>query len=201
MKLIAQGAEAKIFKKDKIIIKERIKKGYRFSNLDDKIRRQRTRKEARILQKASTIIPVPKVISVNEASTTLIIENILGEKLASCLDTLKNKIQISKTIGSHLAKLHDCNIIHGDLTTSNMILTPPNQLYFIDFGLGFESNRIEDKAVDLHLIREALEAKHHKDFKKCFKAVIEGYKVSKNHSSVLQRFKLVESRGRYKQAY
>ena len=75
------------------------------------------------------------------------------------------------------------------------------KVYFIDFGLGYHSNRIEDKAVDLHLIAQALEAKHSKIYKACFKAILSGYKKSKNFKAVLERLKIVRSRGRYKQQY
>ncbi|MBM3233400.1 Kae1-associated serine/threonine protein kinase [Candidatus Pacearchaeota archaeon] len=199
--VISQGAEAIIFKERDRVVKNRIKKGYRLSQLDEKIRKSRTRKEVRLIRKASSIVPVPELISFSEDKSLIELEYINGKKISDCLDKLKNKIAICRKIGSQIAKLHDANIIHGDLTTSNMILSPNNSVYFIDFGLGFESSRIEDKAVDLHLIKEALEARHHRDFKKCFKAVMQGYKISKNYSLVLQRFKLVESRGRYKESY
>jgi Kae1-associated kinase Bud32 len=92
--------------------------------------------------------------------------------------------------------MHDKDIIHGDLTTSNMILK--EKVYFIDFGLGFNSTRIEDKAVDLHLLRQAFESKHYKHFEEFFKEVLEGYKLSKNWKEVLNRLEKVEMRGRYK---
>ena len=76
-----------------------------------------------------------------------------------------------------------------------------NKVYFIDFGLGFESKKIEDKAVDLHLIKQALEAKHFKNYEKFFRAIQEGYKLSKHHEATLSRLKVVEKRGRYKGAY
>ena len=200
-KIIAQGAEALLTKKGNTVIKSRIKKGYRLQILDEKIRKQRTRKEARILQKVSSLIPVPRLLSTSEETTTLNLEYIKGKKLSQHLNILKNNEEICKTIGQQLAKLHDTNIIHGDLTTSNMIISPNNKLYFIDFGLSFDSPRVEDKAVDLHLLKEALEARHYQKAKTLFKAVLEGYQISKNTSLVLQRLKAVEKRGRYKEAY
>ena len=76
-----------------------------------------------------------------------------------------------------------------------------NKVYFIDFGLGYESNKTEDKATDLHLIKQALEAKHFKFFESLFKSILKGYKISKNCSEVLKRLEAVEKRGRYKQSY
>ena len=71
-------------------------------------------------------------------------------------------------------------------------------LYFIDFGLGFNSHRIEDKAVDLHLIKQALEAKHFENWKTLFQSIKDGYKHSKDSKKVLEQLEKVEKRGRYK---
>ena len=201
-KIIQQGAEAIIIKRGNDIIKRRIPKTYRLPILDEKLRKQRTKKEARLLQKASAIIPIPKIIKINEKDKEIEMEFIKGKKLSEHLDSLKNKVQISKTIGKQIALLHDNDIIHGDLTTSNIILSDKDKkLYFIDFGLGFSSNKIEDKAVDLHLIKQALEAKHFKYFKSLTRAVLDGYSISKTSKETLARLKKVESRGRYKEQY
>ena len=201
-KIIQQGAEAIIIKRGNDIIKRRIPKTYRLPILDEKLRKQRTKKEARLLQKASAIIPIPKIIKVDEKNKEMEMEFIIGKKLSEHLDSLKDKVQISKTIGKQIALLHDNEIIHGDLTTSNIILSDKDKkLYFIDFGLGFSSNKIEDKAVDLHLIKQALEAKHFKYFKSLTQAVLDGYSISKTSKETLARLKKVESRGRYKEQY
>ncbi|MEK6890125.1 MAG: KEOPS complex kinase/ATPase Bud32 [Nanoarchaeota archaeon] len=206
-KVIAQGAEAIISLKKNIILKDRIKKSYRLPELDEKLRRIRTKKEVKLLEKASFLIPVPKVIKHNSSQIEL--EYIKGKKLAQYLNTSKNKSKIAKLIGENLAKLHDRNIIHGDLTTSNMILkeveckgTLVPYLYFIDFGLGFESKRAEDKATDLHVLKEALEAKHYKHANQVWKSILKAYKkTSSNSKTVLKQLDKVESRGRYKAQY
>ncbi len=200
-KIIQQGAEAQIILDKDIIKKRRVKKSYRLPELDEKIRKQRTKKEAKLLEKASKLVPIPKILRINEKTKEIDMEFIEGKKLSEHLNSL-NYLQISNQIGKQIAILHDNNIIHGDLTTSNMILSNKNnQLYFIDFGLGFSSHRIEDKAVDLHLIKEALEAKHFGIAKQCFNAILEGYKTSKNYLKVIERLKKVEKRGRYKAQY
>jgi len=200
-KIIQQGAEAQIFLENNIIKKRRIKKSYRLSELDEKIRKQRTKREYNLLEKASRLIPIPKIIKVDERNKEIDMEFINGKKLSEYLESLNYK-EISKQIGENIAKLHDNNIVHGDLTTSNMLLSDKdNKLYFIDFGLGFTSHRIEDKAVDLHLIKEALEAKHFNIAEDCFNLILEGYKTSRNSVQVLQRLKKVEQRGRYKPKY
>jgi len=193
-----QGAEAVIKMQKNIAIKARIKKNYRISIMDDKLRKQRTKKEIKLLEKAQNLIPVPKIIKSSEFSIEM--EQIKGKKLSEYLDKLKNRNYIAEQIGKNIAILHDNNIIHGDLTTSNMIYSK-NKVYFIDFGLGYESNKTEDKATDLHLIKQALEAKHFKFFESLFKSILKGYKISKNCSEVLKRLEAVEKRGRYKQSY
>ena len=199
--IIQQGAEAIISLEKDVITKDRIKKSYRLPILDQRLRKQRTKKESKILEKTSTLIPVPKLIKTDDKEK-IEMQFIEGKKLSEHLDSLKNAEEIYKLIGENIAILHDNNIIHGDLTTSNMIYsTKENKLYFIDFGLSFESNKAEDKAVDLHLIKQALEAKHFSKFELFFKAVLEGYKLSKNFKETIKRLKSVEKRGRYKQAY
>ena len=193
-KIIQQGAEAIIIQKGNNIIKERVSKGYRHPTLDTKIIKSRTKSETKLLTKAASIIhaPLPEIKDTNKISMPFI----NGKKLSEHLEKLNYK-KICKQIGDNIAKLHDNNIIHGDLTTSNMILTPKKELYFIDFGLGFISNRIEDKAVDLHLIKQALEAKHFSIHKEAEKIILENY-TSKDKEKTLAQLKKVELRGRYK---
>ena len=201
-KTIQQGAEAIISLNEKDQIeKNRLSKSYRLPLLDKKIRKQRTKSEAKILRKSASLIPVPKLIKTSESD--LIMEHIEGKKLSEHLDSLPNASSVCKTIGKQIALLHDAGIIHGDLTTSNMILqSKTNKLYFIDFGLSFISRKEEDKAVDLHLIKQALEAKHFKHFEQFFSEVLEGYKsTSSAPEKVLKRLEKVELRGRYKKQY
>ncbi len=194
-KFITQGAEAKIFSSGSKITKERISKAYRLPELDKKLRKTRTKKEIKLLEKASHVISVPKVISSTDYE--IVMQHIPGKKLAFDLEKMKNKNDVAKQIGLSVSKIHDLGIIHGDLTTSNMIWHN-NKLWLIDFGLGFESQNIEDKAVDIHVFKEALEARHHKYASKMFKSFILGYQNSKQSSLVIKRLETVEKRGRYK---
>lgn len=198
-KIIAQGAEALLINKDALLIKKRVSKGYRIQQLDEQLRKKRTRSEAKLLEKASALIDVPRITKIDEKSKEIVMDFIEGKRLSDCLDDCKiNKaLEICSNIGKSIALLHDSNIIHGDLTTSNMVLKK-NKVCFIDFGLGFMSNRIEDKAVDLHLLKQAFESRHFKRWQDYFNAALEGYKKSANAGKVLQQFKKVELRGRYK---
>lgn len=197
MKTLFQGAEATISRQKNTILKQRIPKTYRLPEIDKKLRTQRTRKEIKLLEKLHNEIKVPRVISFSE--DTIALEEIKGKKVADCLDKLSNKTKQAKDIGTSLAKMHNLGVIHGDLTTSNMIYDGKD-IYFIDFGLGYESDSVEDKAVDLHVLKEALNAKHPKQAQQFFKSIISNYK-SKDSKKVLERFEIVEGRGRYKQQY
>ena len=221
-KILFRGAEALIILDKGKIIKRRVKKSYRLNELDERIRKLRTRSEIRLLEKASKLIPVPKIIKVDKKE--ILMEFIRGKKLSDELESFseKQQLKIFRQIGENIAKIHDSEIVHGDLTTSNMIFNEKNnKVYFIDFGLGFGSHKIEDKAVDLHLLKQALEAKHfntskflknknsgglqkHKvseGWKKLFDEVLKGYKISKDYKKVFERLKKVEKRGRYKEQY
>ncbi|NMB66488.1 Kae1-associated serine/threonine protein kinase [Candidatus Woesearchaeota archaeon] len=201
--LIQRGAEAKIFldKEKNLIIKERIKKGYRINEIDHKIRKQRTKAEKKILKKASEIINSPKPKEEDE-DYKIIIPYIKGKKISESLEEfeIEKQKKIMREIGNKIAKLHNNNIIHGDLTTSNFIFNEEeNKTYTIDFGLGFISQKIEDKAVDLHLLKQALETKHSSNYQVFFEEFLEGYKKeSKDFDKILQRLKALEKRGRYK---
>jgi Kae1-associated kinase Bud32 len=196
MELIAQGAEAKIYFKDGTIIKERIKKKYRHEEIDKVIRKSSTRREAKLLKKAAALIPVPKVIDSCDKEMIITLEKIEGEKLRDVINSIDKKEVFTK-VGKKIARLHNEHIIHGDLTTSNILIH--DKVYFIDFGLGFVSTKVEDKAVDIHLIQKALGSKHYKVAEECFEYILEGYKQeSKEFNEVMTRLEKVVKRGRYK---
>jgi len=182
------------------IIKDRIKKSYRIPELDDKIRKQRTKAEKKLLEKASKIINAPDPFPLKEFNK-IEMPYLNGKKLSDNLDSfpLKKQKQILRQIGKDVAKLHDANIIHGDLTTSNMILVE-DKIFFIDFGLGFISHKFEDKAVDVHLLKQALEAKHFKNWKILYQEFAKGYKSTNKEQAekTLNQMIKVEKRGRYK---
>lgn len=200
--IIARGAEAVIERHGLTVIKKRVAKGYRYPELDEKLRKLRTRSEAKLLEKAQSLISVPRLITLNEIKKTLELEYIKGEKLADNLEKIKEKVRIYAQIGASIAKLHDAGIIHGDLTTSNMIYNlKDKKMYLIDFGLGYHSSRIEDKAVDLHVLEEALTARHPTIAEKAWKTIIKNYQHSTNALLVIKQLKKVEKRGRYKTQY
>ncbi len=197
MKKIGEGAEAIIYLNKDIVVKDRIRKNYRLKQIDEKLRKFRTRRETKVLEKLHAIdFPIPKLILSDDKKMTVDMEFLKGKKLRDVLDK-NNCLELCKELGKKIAVLHNNNIIHGDLTTSNMILN--KDIYFIDFGLSFFSDKTEDKAVDLHLLRQALESKHNEIFEISFNAVLSGYKSQNpDYAPVLKRLEKVEARGRYK---
>ncbi len=200
MNKIAQGAEAIIYKENDSIIKERFAKRYRLPQLDQSLRQFRTRREAKILQKLQDLnFPSPHLKEFSDTRMAIAMDFIPGPKVRDILLQDKEYTKLAIDIGKNIAKLHDANIVHGDLTTSNMLLQEHSeQLQFIDFGLSSFSDKIEDKAVDLFLLDRALESTHFQIYPGVFQSVIDGYKESPSSEEVLQRFEKVKARGRNK---
>ena len=197
-KIIGNGAEAIITLSDGFVTKTRLKKSYRIKEIDDHITKLRTRAEAKLIERASKVVNVPKVINSSEKDKTIVMSYVKGDKISDIFDSSKDSLSIAKSIGESVSKLHDNNIIHGDLTTSNMILDKDNNVFFVDFGLSFYSEKFEDKAVDIHLFKQALSAKHYQNFSSLWDSFLSGYKSSVNYSKVLNQLKSVELRGRYR---
>lgn len=195
MKLLGMGAEAKVYAREDEVVKKRVRKGYRIKELDERIRKQRTKTESRLLRKALRAqISVPQVRKTTEY--TIRMDYVKGPSIKKHLNQTRD-VKVCEKIGESLAKLHDYNIIHGDLTTSNMVLKD-DEVYFIDFGLGDYSQKIEDKAVDVHLFKQALKSKHAKISEQCYTTFLKTYSKSKHYDEVMKQLKKVEGRGRYK---
>jgi len=196
MDLIAKGAEANLYRQDGRLVKNRIKKAYRIKELDDRLRKLRTRHEAKILENAIKAgIKVPRVLKVDEKNNTIEMEYIDGSRVKEFFDESKPSeiVKYSKKIGSIIARMHASNIIHNDLTTSNIMLKG-GEIYFIDFGLGYSSTRLEDKAMDLVVFKKSLLASHTRNFDKIWKNITLGYKIDSKTAKQVQE---IEKRVRY----
>lgn len=197
---IARGAEATLSREkidaEEIVVKDRVAKSYRIPQLDAKIRKERTRLEARLLRESARAgVQTPRVIE--ESGTTLKIEFVDGQRVKEALSK-QNFQNICPKIGEAIARLHSYGIVHGDLTTSNMLLRD-GKLVLIDFGLGFFSKHVEDQAVDLHLLHEALRATHFEFAEDAWATVLEAYKKNfEGGTEVISRLEKIEARGRYK---
>jgi N6-L-threonylcarbamoyladenine synthase/protein kinase Bud32 len=185
-----QGAEATVTIKKEKVEKNRKTKQYRHKELDNRIRQERNKKETRILKKArQNGVNTPKVQETSE--TKLQMQKIEGKQLKQKAD---QKPELVEKLANQVARLHSANIIHGDLTTSNAILTPENKIYLIDFGLAFHSERTEDKAVDIHLLKQVFNASHTEKLWPKFK---EKYRKEANEK-VVEKVSEIEERARYK---
>jgi TP53 regulating kinase-like protein len=208
--IIKKGAEAVLYMGHwfghDVIFKHRIPKKYRIEELDQQIRSQRTINEARALIKIKKYgINVPQVYEIDYSNAIIIMGYVKGERLKDIMNDLSNfqKKWIFRKLGEFISKLHQNGQIHGDITTSNIILNKKEKIYLIDFGLHEYSDSIEDKSVDLHLFKRVLIASHGDDYKFCFKMFLEGYKnayVKEKRSlskSIIKNIKIIETRGRY----
>jgi TP53 regulating kinase-like protein len=203
MKIIARGAEA-VLRLDKrkgcnVLLKERVRKGYRVAELDERIRLQRTRTEERMLSKARRAgVNAPLVIDKSKFGISM--EWLDGPTVKEILNDMprKDRIGIYEEIGRAAASLHKGGIMHGDLTTSNMILKG-GKLFVIDFGLSKATVKVEDQAVDLFLLYEALKAAHYRFLDEAWENIIKAYKYNYTIADkVLKRLDKIEKRRRYR---
>ena len=194
--LIYVGAEAQLYHAGDRIIKVRTPKSYRHPAIDERLRSTRTKREAAILKTLTTInFPAPALIATNNYDE-ITMGYLPGEKVADIFESADVE-RVAYKIGSNVARLHAQNIIHADLTTSNMILLN-EQVFFIDFGLSYHSSKQEDKAVDLHLLQQSIRAKHPTIAEAALRFIMEGYRTLPEAMEILERLKLVERRGRNK---
>ncbi|MCR4327015.1 MAG: KEOPS complex kinase/ATPase Bud32 [Nanoarchaeota archaeon] len=198
--ILSRGAEAVIYKDGENVLKVRLSKGYRLPEIDKRIIKRRTKSETKILMKASSIVNTPRPEETKNENE-IIIPHIDGDKLSETLSSYDEKKQkeVMKSVGKEVGKLHEVGIVHGDLTTSNMILKE-EKVYIIDFGLGSFNGKCEQKGVDVHLLKQALEAKHFQNHEKLFSWFKEGYEsINKEESKkVFLRVNEIEKRGRYR---
>ncbi|KAK7299855.1 hypothetical protein RJT34_10683 [Clitoria ternatea] len=207
--LLKQGAEARVFESSFVgrrsVVKERFSKKYRHPILDSKLTLKRLNAEARCMTKARRLgVHTPTLYAVDPVLHTLTFEYVDGPSVKDVLLEFgllgvdKGRLDsIASQIGDAIGKLHDGGLVHGDLTTSNMLLkNDTNQLVLIDFGLSFTSTLPEDKAVDLYVLERALISMH----SSCggvMDQILTAYrKSSKQWSSTLNKLAQVRQRGR-----
>lgn len=199
-KTIYQGAEARVILTDRgTVLKERISKSYRIRDIDEKLRSRRTKSEARLLNNArSAGVRTPQVFNIGKFDIEM--EYIEGNKVKDILNSAsqEEKELIAEKIGEAVGKLHSFGIVHGDLTTSNFILRN-KELYLVDFGLGFHSNKIEDKAVDMHLLYQAIKSTHFNILKDVWELVLKAYARNyEDANNIVKHIEKIRERGRYK---
>lgn len=202
MKLVKKGAEADIYVTIwnglDSILKIRKKKDYRVHSLDMRIRTLRTIREAKMISEAKSFgITTPLVYFVDEKKCEIYLQLIKG-KLVRDL-SLNKIIKICTEIGKMVGTLHKNGVMHGDLTTSNFILS--NQgLIILDFGLSQKTDKVDDYAIDLRLFKEVLNSAHAQIVEDAWLSFVLGYrKILGNMltEKVLSHVSVIEKRGRY----
>ncbi|MBC5792423.1 MAG: Kae1-associated serine/threonine protein kinase [Nanohaloarchaea archaeon] len=186
-----KGAEATVKIGEKVS-KKREKKKYRHPELDDRIRKDRTETEARLIEEARN-----HNVSVPEVEKTGNFELDMEKVDGVILKEKASENKLFKDLGKNVGLLHSTGIIHGDLTTSNVIVKD-NSTTIIDFGLSFRSERTEDKAVDIHLLKQVLNSSHPEVAEEAWQSFLKGYSSYEDSEEVQNWLKKVEKRGRYK---
>ncbi|XP_013886198.1 EKC/KEOPS complex subunit TP53RK [Austrofundulus limnaeus] len=213
--LVKQGAEARLYRTQFLgkptIVKERFPKRYRHPDLDEKLTHRRTVQEVRsILRCRRAGISTPVVYFVDYSCHCVFLEEVLdsvtvrdhittSQQSGSCKE--EELQRLAQHIGQILAKMHDEDVIHGDLTTSNMLLrrgpedTQPD-LVLIDFGLSYISALPEDKGVDLFVLEKAFLSTH-PNTELLFDKLLKSYSTSsKRSAAVITKLDEVRLRGR-----
>lgn len=198
--IIALGAEAEVraseFLGRSVVEKRRLAKGYRHPILDAQLRQARTRDEANLLAAARAAgVPVPVVYDADREATTLRLERIQGRTLRETLAAEGDTAGHMRGLGAIVARLHDAGLTHGDLTTSNVLVTEGG-LVLVDFGLGEATAEAEPRGVDLHLLEEALEATR-ADARELFARFLAAYQGhAAGAAEAVRRLEEIRQRGR-----
>ena len=205
--LLKKGAEASLFLVDwherRVIVKVRIPKKYRPVALDEQIRSYRTVHEPQLMHEAKGAgVPTPLIYMVNLPESSIVMEFVEGQQIKQVINSVPKaeRHDLCVKIGESIARLHKQGLIHGDLTTSNMILRPDGKIFFVDFGLGEKNTELEAKGVDLHLMKRALQSTHYQFWEECFQNVLCGYTSVLGvgvTEKVYEKIREIERRGRY----
>jgi TP53 regulating kinase-like protein len=205
--LLKKGAEASLFLADwhgrKVVIKARYPKKYRPVKLDMAIRTYRTVHEPQLMSEAQKAgVPTPTIFQVDVKNALIVMEFIEGKQVKRLLTGFSRdeRENVCTRVGELIGKLHCHGIVHGDLTTSNMILNADGKIFLVDFGLGEKNSELEAKGVDLHLMKRALQSTHFESAAECFVAIAKGYATVSGKDeakAVLAKVREIERRGRY----
>ncbi|KAG5337691.1 PRPK protein, partial [Acromyrmex charruanus] len=224
--LIVQGAEARLYKGLYLgrtcMMKERFVKNYRHPELDARLTKDRIRAEARaIIRAKSAGIATPALylvdlerrrIYMEYIENATVLKNFIDENILGKIDMVHLLDFIGRGLGTVIAKLHSKHIIHGDLTTSNILLKNNSieslynnpsgaeaQFVIIDFGLARVDSTLEDKAVDLYVLERSLLNAHCEVpelFSRVFHYYQQHYQNKKQYEQILAKYKQVQARGR-----
>jgi TP53 regulating kinase-like protein len=205
--LLKKGAEASLFLASwhgrRVVVKARFPKKYRPAELDAKIRSYRTVHEPQLMHEAKKAgVPTPTIFLVDMKNAAITMEFVEGKQVKQLLAIVskKERQELCVKIGELIGKLHRHGVIHGDLTTSNMILGVEGKIFLVDFGLGEKNMELEARGVDLHLMKRALQSTHYQFAEECFRNVLKGYSEvlgGDDAEKVFGKIREIERRGRY----
>ncbi len=205
-RLLYKGAEADVVRGEwqglDAVFKVRKPLTYRLQVLDEAIRRQRTLREAEMIHQAKRAgVAAPFLYYVDAPAATLVMEFVKGDRVKDLVESLPDEEvkRIFFDFGSNVGRLHAAGIMHGDLTTANVVRRGTS-LVFIDFGLSVRTPRLEDHAVDLRLIKETLVGAHPGASSVALDALYRGYADvvgSTRSRAALKQLQNIERRGRY----
>jgi len=201
--LLSQGAEARLwsihFLGRPAVLKERFKKRYRNEALDKKLTAARLKQEARGILKARKLgVLTPVLYFVDDNTSSIYLEKVNGKIVRDILPSMSDEERngVLEQIGVAVAKMHNGDLNHGDLTTSNMIIRDDGKLVIIDFGLSYTSPEAIDKGVDLYVLERAITSAH-AEMADSFQRILGSYqKKSRHWSRVFPKYKAVRMRGR-----
>ncbi len=201
--LLKRGAEAELHAREFLgrpaVEKARVPKAYRLRELDEELRRTRIQREARLMLEARSVgVSVPILYDIDIAGNRIVMERVEGPTVKEILEAGGPEApSVAREVGRIVGRLHRAGIVHGDLTTSNMIVRA-ERIVMIDFSLGGKDETIESRGVDLHLLREALSSAHAKASSH-YREVLRGYREAfgRGAGAVISKVKEIESRGRY----
>ena len=203
MNISGHGAEARVYETEYLgrdaILKVRPVKKYRHPELDWHLRSSRTRNEVRVIREARNAgVRTPVIYDVDLKECSITMERMKGHSVKVILDREPERShEVCELIGRTLARLHGSGISHGDLTTSNMIVTPSGELCLIDMSLGNTSIELEDMGVDIHLMKRAFTSAH-SGLDDSFDVLIDSYRRNMpDGDSVMRRVEDIRERGRY----
>ena len=206
MKLIQKGAEGELFRDMwhglQVVRKVRTPKRYRVAVLDAELRHTRTAREAWIMHEAKKAgVSTPLIYSVDLEIGEIIMQYLDGRRLREFLEDAERVVrsQFCRGFGEAVGRLHNGGIIHGDLTTSNVIVKE-SKVYLIDFGLAEYSRELEKRGVDILLGQRVFHSTHHAYGASCYAAFLGGYReqIGQNVANeVEEKVREIARRGRY----
>lgn len=206
--ILAKGAESDILEKSYLgedaILKKRVPKSYRVKEIDTKIRKMRTKSESKLISDIKSCgVKSPVLFDVNLEDESILMEKIHGNLVKDIMDSLssEDRFNLAKKIGYNIGLMHNKDIIHGDITSSNMMVDDKGNFVFFDFGLGGYSDLVEDKATDLLVLKKSFQSIDYEIANETFNWILDGYIDSYeddlNKNMILNKIKEIESRGRY----